>query len=359
MPAIGVIGAGAASAAATYVLDTALPEASVTVLEKSGGVCGRAATRRRGDYEYVYDYGANYVKDDDERVTDLLTEQLDSDGLVDASEPIYVFEDDGEIQEGRDADDHKWSYERGLTQIAKRLFGETDADIHRRTRVETIERDGEQWRLHATDGGGGDSASDATAGDSWGPFDALLVNPPAPQTAQLLRDADWDHDVRETLAEACEAVPYRSVYTTVLGYEFDLDAPYYGLVNVDKNHEVGWLSREECKAGHVPDGQSVLVVQANHQWSLDHYDDDPESNVAALADHAADIVGDDRLRDPAWSDHQGWRYALPDDGVAHGPVDSAESHGLYCLGDWVGGEARLHVALRNGLDTGERLAYSL
>ncbi|MDZ7746484.1 MAG: FAD-dependent oxidoreductase [Halobacteriales archaeon] len=347
MPAIGVIGAGAASAAATHVIDATVPDASVTVLEKSGGLCGRAATRRRGEYEYVYDYGANYVKDDDERVTELLTEQLDTDGLVDASEPIYIFEEDGEVTAGRDADDHKWSYEHGLTQIAKRLFGSTEADIHRRTRVETIERDGELWRLHDIDGG------------SWGPFDALLVNPPAPQTAQLLRDADWDHEVRETLAEACDAVPYRSIYTAILGYEFDLDVPYYGLVNTDKDHEVGWLSREECKAGHVPDGESLLVVQANHEWSVDHYDDDPDSNVAALADHAADLIGDDRLRDPAWSDHQGWRYALPDDGVDHAPVNNAEAHGLYCLGDWISGEARLHAALRNGLDTGERLADAL
>jgi renalase len=28
------------------------------------------------------------------------------------------------------------------------------------------------------------------------------------------------------------------------------------------------------------------------------------------------------------------------------------------LGDWVAGEARLHAALRNGLDTGERLALA-
>ena len=63
MPTIGIIGAGAAAATATFVLDSTLPDAEITVLEKSGGVCGRAATRRRGDL--VYDYGANYLKSDD------------------------------------------------------------------------------------------------------------------------------------------------------------------------------------------------------------------------------------------------------------------------------------------------------
>jgi predicted NAD/FAD-dependent oxidoreductase len=345
MTEIGVVGAGAAAAAATYVLDGAVPSAEVTVLEKSRGVCGRAATRRRGDV--TYDYGANYVKSDDDRVVELLTETLDSDGLVDVSEPIYTFDAEGSVSEGRDADDRKWSYRAGLTQIAKRLLGETDATVENSTRAETLVRDGDRWRVVDTDG------------REWGPFDALLLNPPAPQSAELLRDADWDSDARRDLAEAAEAVPYRTIWTAVLGYEFELDRPYYALVNPDRDHQIGWIAREECKAGHVPDGESVLVVQANPDWSVERYDDDPDENVADLADSSADVLGDERLADPEWTDHQGWRYALPDEGVRRGAVDDAAQADLYALGDWVAGEARLHAALRNGLDTGERVAYSL
>jgi len=345
MPEIGIVGAGAASAAATFVLDEAAPDADVTVLEKSGGVCGRAATRRHEDL--TYDYGANYLKSDDERVVDLVTERLDDEGLVDVTDPVYTFDGDGEVSPGRDADDHKWSYRRGLTQIAKRLFGETTATVHRRTRVETVRRGDDAWTCVDSDG------------EAYGPFDALLLNPPAPQTAQLLRDAEWDADARESLVDAVADVPYRSIWTAVLYYEFAVDRPYYALVNTDDAHEVGWISREECKPGHVPDGESLLVVQASPEWSAARYDDDPAGNVADLAAHAAEILGDDRLADPNWTDHQGWRYALPDEGVLHGPVQSAEAHDLYCLGDWVAGEARLHAALANGLDTGERVAYAL
>jgi len=347
MHRIGIVGAGAASAALSYVVSQAGVDAEITVLEKSGGVCGRAATRRREGRTYHYDYGANYLKDDDERVVELVTEELDTEGLVDASEPIYTFDASGEVSEGRPADDHKWSYRRGLTQVAKRLFEPTAAAVQRRTRVEALARDGDRWRLLDGDDG------------EWGPFDALVLNPPAPQTADLLAGADWGADLRGTLTEAVADVPYRTVWTAVLGYGFELDRPYYGLVNTDKDHEVGWISREECKAGHVPDGESVLVVQANHEWSVANYDRDPAANVADLAGMAADVVGDDRLRDPAWTDHQGWRYALPEAGVAAGPVDRATDHDLYCVGDWVAGEARLHAALRNGLDTGERLALAL
>ncbi|WP_336336555.1 NAD(P)/FAD-dependent oxidoreductase [Haloarcula brevis] len=344
MTRVGVVGAGAGAAALTHVLDRTT-DAEVTVLEKSGGLCGRAATRRHGDL--TYDYGANYLKSDDGRVNDLVSEVLGTDGLVDVTEPVYTFDRDGAVSPGRAADEHKWSYGAGLTQVAKRLFGGTDATVHRRTRVESIARDDGSWTLTDTDG------------TEWGPFDALVLNPPAPQTAALLRSTDWHDDRRDALLAAVEAVDYRAVYTAVLHYEFELDRPYYALVNTDKEHDVGWIAREECKAGHVPDGQSLLVVQSVHDWAIEHYDDDATENVAALAGMTADIIGDDRLAEPAWSDHQGWRYALPEGGVASGPVDSAEDAGLYCVGDWVPGEGRLHAAIRCGLDAGERMAYAL
>lgn len=345
MTHIGIVGAGAGAAAAAFTVDGAVPDADVTVFEKSGGLCGRAATRRHDDL--TYDYGANYLKSDDERVVDLITETLDDTGLVNVPQPIHVFDADGAVSPGRDSDDHKWSYRRGLTQIAKRLFGETDATVHRRTRIETVRRADSRWEV------------DDAEGATYGPFDALLLNPPAPQTADLLRSAEWESPVREALVDAVGDVPYRTIWTAVLHYPFALDVPYYGLVNTDKEHPVGWLSREECKPGHVPDGESLLVVQASHEWSVERYDADPTENVAALAGHAADIVGDERLTDPAWTDHQGWRYAQPEGGVDRGPIDSARREGLYLLGDWVAGEARLHAALANGLDVGERVAYGI
>ena len=342
MTSIGVVGAGAAAAAACYVVDGAVPDASITVFEKSGGLCGRAATRRRGDV--TYDYGANYIKEDDERVLDRLGRV--EDGLVEVDGDIDVFDRTGEVSDGRDEGERKFTYETGLTRLAKHLFGATDATVHRRTRIEAVARIDDGWTLTDADG------------ERWGSFDVLLLNPPAPQTAALLEAAEWDGEAREQLLDAVRDVDYRTIWTAVLGYPFELDVPYYALVNTDKEHEVGWISREECKPGHVPDGESVLIVQANHEWSVERYDADPEENVADLAAHAADIVGDDRLTDPDWTDHQGWRYALAESGLRRGVLGAAEDAGLYCVGDWVAGEARVHAALRNGLDTGERLVYN-
>ncbi|OAQ52801.1 NAD/FAD-dependent oxidoreductase [Natrinema mahii] len=351
MTRIGIVGAGAGAAAAAYGLEEATPDAEVTVLEKSRGVCGRAATRRRDGT--VYDYGANYVKSDDERVVDLLTETLDTDGLVDIPEPVWTFDADGEVSPGEDRDESKWTYRRGLTQVAKRLFARTDATVHRETRVERVIRDGDGEESGET---AGVWHLEDTGGRRWGPFDVLLLNPPAPQTAELLRSADWESDVRNRLVDAVGAVPFRTIWTGIFHYPFELEAPYYALVNADKAHEVGWVAREECKPGHVPDGESLLVVQANHEWSVERYDESPAENVTELAHLAAELLEDERLREPDWTDHQGWRYALPEDGVARDPLQLAEADGLYCLGDWVAGESRLHAALRNGLEVAERVA---
>ncbi|GGL37127.1 NAD/FAD-dependent oxidoreductase [Halarchaeum grantii] len=342
MTHIGIVGAGAGAAGAAYELAQRRPDADVTVLEKSRGVCGRAATRRREGC--TYDYGANYVRSEDERVNDLLTEDLDADGLVDVTDPIYTFDGAGAVSEGRPPDGPKWTYRRGITQLAKRLFAETDATVERETRVETIRKRGESWTLVDADGA------------SHGPFDAVVLNPPAPQSAELLADADWDAPVRGALRDAAAAVPYRTIWTAVLHYPFALSKPYYALVNPERDHEVGWVAREACKPGHVPDGESLLVVQANDEWSRAHYDADPDANVAALAGVAADLLDDERLRDPDWTDHQGWRYALPDAGLDADVRRRAEAEGLYPVGDWVGGAARVHVALRSGLEVGERLA---
>lgn len=341
MTHIGVVGAGAGAAATAHRLADALPAADVTVLEKSRGVCGRAATRRRGPY--TYDYGANYVRED-ERVAALLTTELDRDGLVDIEELVYTFDGDGDVAPGRGGEGAKWTYREGLTQLAKRLFAGTDATIQYETRVETLRRDDAAWTLIDADR------------EAYGPFDAVVLNPPAPQSAALLADAAWDDPAREALRAAAAEVPYRTIWTAVLGYEDGIERPYYALVNTDDEHDLGWISREECKPGHVPDGESVLIAQAAPEWSRARYDADHAGNVADLADRAADVLDEPRLAEPDWWDHQGWRYALPDGRADLEAVRAAEEDGLYAVGDWVAGEARVGAALTCGLDAAERLA---
>ena len=338
MDSLAIVGAGAAGAAAAYRLRDSGRD--VTVFEKSRGVCGRAATRRR--HGCHYDYGANYVKPGDGPVADLVRD-LGEDGLVDVEEPVWTFDGDGAIAPGRDSGEPKWTWETGLTQLAKRLFARTDAAVERQTRIESLARTEDGWTL-----------ADADAG-RYGEFDDVLLTPPAPQTAELLADAHWDDERRDSLRDAAAGVPYRSIVTAVLHYPFELDREWYGLVNTDDAHEVGWLSREACKDGHVPDGEALLIVQMAPDWSAEHYDTDAAEQTAVAADRAAELLRDDRLREPDWTDTQGWRYALPDAAVERAPVDAARRAGLHVAGDWVAGEGRIHAAVESGLAAADRI----
>ncbi|MFB6309830.1 MAG: NAD(P)/FAD-dependent oxidoreductase [Salinirussus sp.] len=337
MTRVAVVGAGVAGAGAATVLDTA--DLSVDVFERRDRVGGRAATRRRG--QVVYDHGANYLKADDERVTALVTEELDTTGLVDIADPVYTFDESGDIAPGRDADEHKWTYESGLIELSRRLFGATTADVQLECSVREINNSANGWRV------------ELQTGPRCGPYEGVVLTPPAPAAADLLTAGESPSLTR--LADELAHVPFRDLYSAVLCYKFPLDRPYYALVDTSGEHAVSWVSREECKPGHVPTGASVLIVQASHDWTIAHDDETAEWIEDQLARHCAALLDEQRLTTPTWTDGCRWAPALPDGGVSAEVRDTAREEGLYLAGDGVVGAGRIHAALRSGLDAAERL----
>ena len=335
-----VVGAGLAGVGIAYGLRD--EPVDVTILEKSHGVGGRAATRRKEGCRS--DHGANYVKDSDERTTELLR-GLGEDGLIDINEPVWTFDSAGEITPGDRQEANKWNWTEGITQFAKRILDRTDATLIKTTRVESLSQTEDGWQLTDTDG------------EIHGQFDAVALTPPAPQTAELLAETtlagsveDPGDDRLTAATEAVRAVPYRTIRTFVLNYPFELDRPYYALVNTDREHPVGWLSRESCKPGHVPDGESLLIVQMAPDWSAENYDEPLDSAADAAAELVARLLDDDRLQDPDWIDDQGWRYALPDAGVDREALAPLHEQNLFVAGDWLSGEGRAHQAFWSGVD---------
>ena len=336
-----IVGAGLAGAGIAYGLRDEPLE--VTILEKSRGVGGRAATRRNKGCRY--DHGANYIKDSDDRTTELLN-TLGKDGLADISEPVWTFDADGEISPGDRQETHKWTWTKGITQFAKRLLAQTDADLQKTTRVDSLARADGAWTLTDTDS------------VDHGPFDAVALTPPAPQTAELLAETTIDGErpaALSTVTDAVDNVPFRTIRTLVLQYPFELELPYYALVNTDRDHAIGWLSRESCKPDHVPNGQSLLIVQMAPDWSTAHYDEPLESAADRVATMVAELLDDERLREPGWVDDQGWRYGLPNNSLGEDTVAAVEANELYLAGDWLAGRGRAHEAMWDGVETADRL----
>jgi len=332
-----IVGAGLAGMGVAYGLRD--EPVDVTILEKSRGVGGRAATRRK--HGCRYDHGANYIKDSDGK-TNQLVRDLGTDGLVDIEEPVWTFDANGEITPGDRQETHKWTWTEGITQFAKRLLERTDGTVRQETRVDGLYKDDEMWTLSDTDG------------VDHGPFESVVLTPPAPQTAELLASTTLQNadsaDRLKKATEAVRAVPYRTIRTVILQYPFEIDRPYYALVNTDREHPIGWLARESCKQGHVPDGQSLLIVQMAPDWSSAHYDDPLDSAAEAVAEMVAQLLDDDRLSEPKWVDDQGWRYAQPNAAVDTDAVDALADDGLFVAGDWLSGEGRAHHAFWSGVD---------
>jgi hypothetical protein len=130
-------------------------------------------------------------------------------------------------------------------------------------------------------------------------------------------------------------------------------AEVYGFVNTDGRHPIAWLSFEEDKPGHVDEG-SLLIAQMSPAWTDAHYDAPHETLVQHAAEHVSRLLDDD-LRGPAWSDHQRWRYALPDTPVDKDRVAAGEDLGLFVAGDGLAGKGRVGIALESGLDAAERI----
>jgi renalase len=330
---LAILGAGYTGVSAAYALRTY--GSDIVLFEKSRGVGGRAATRRQNGV--CYDHGANYIKAYNSEVDTLIRDTFASSELVTIKEGVWTFDHQGTIQPSDEQEAAKWTYRDGITHLAKALYKASGATLHTERRLTAIQRTPEGWQVQ-------DETGQPESG-----FDALLLTAPAPQTLALLESSVWESSAKSDLITALRRVSYRSIFSFILHYPFPVSRPYYALVNPDRRHPIGWLSFEACKAGHVPPHESVLVVQMSPDWTAAHYDTPAEQNQAAVAALVAELLQEERLAQPDWGDSQRWRYALPNEGIDTTALQRAETDGLFCAGDWVAGQGRVHLAIQQGL----------
>ena len=357
-PSLLIVGAGAAGLAAAFALRDR--DVRVTVVEKSRGVSGRAATRWRdvGGVRWRYDHGAQYVSPEpDGRAATLLRDELASEGLVPVDGAVWPFDDDGTLRPDRARDGGlRWTYLDGIAEVGRRLRDATPGlDLRNQTRIDRVARRGGRWIAITDDGR---TVSDAAGGDT---FDAVLLTPPGPQSADLLRSSDVDRP----LVDALGAVPYRSQFTVVWGFDTRVEKPadVYALVNATDHgaaggtHEIAWLAYESDKPNRAPEGATLLLAQMSAGWTQTYYERDAADVVAAAGRAVEALVG--TLPVALWTDTQRWRYALPDAPFASDAVERAEAQKLFLAGDLTAGKGRVHLALEEGLAVADRIAEAL
>jgi predicted NAD/FAD-dependent oxidoreductase len=337
---LAIVGAGMAGLSAARELRQRRPDLCITTYEKSRGVGGRVATRRRDGF--VFDHGAQVIKGRDAEIDRLLHVELPTEGLRRIDLPVHVFNADGTITEGDPTlnTEPSWFYASGLNQLGKLLAA--GLDVRREVRIALLRREAgtARWMLFDSHG-----AHVGTA-------DAVLLTPPAPQTAEILARSDFDPALRDTLVQELIHVPYRRCLTLTLAYDRLIERPFYALVNVDRQHPMAWLALEHTKgAERCPPGHSLLIAQMAGHFSTQLWDAPADELASAVIEIVSMMLGEDLSR-PLWYDRQGWRYALPD-GIARSDALNNTGTGLFFAGDYTIGLGRIHLAIKSGQEVAD------
>src|SRR5258708_1628737 len=183
MPSTAIIGAGISGLAAAHTLRDA--GYNVTILEKSRGVGGRTATRKRAGF--IYDHGAQYIKSGSSISVSFITERFYIPDLVDIAKPVWTFDGIGQIQEGDPVQnvEPKWSYRSGINALAKRMA--EGLDVRLETRIQRIEQTATGWQLFDV------------SGNLAGEAHRLLITIPATQAIELIQRSELSHTLGESI----------------------------------------------------------------------------------------------------------------------------------------------------------------
>jgi renalase len=340
MPSVAIIGAGCSGLAAAHELRGA--GYTLMVFEESDGVGGRAATRKQQGF--IYDYGAQYIKEGSSVSVSLITERFRLADLIDIGKPVWVFNRHGHIQEGDPVQnaEPKWNYRSGLNALAKSMA--QGLDIRLQTSINHLRQNITGWSIFDD------------AGRHVGEFEHVLIAIPASQAVELIEASEIADAQREDIGALLRKSSYNPLISVMLGYRPAPQArPYYALVNTDKAHAISWLAWEHEKAPErVSEGAGLLIAQMAPQYSRDHWVLPNDEIISDVASRVAMLL-EEKLSNPIFTDIYRWRYALPAEKADAQQLKAITlPMGLAFCGDaFVGG--RVHLALEHGVEVARQL----
>ena len=340
MSTIAIIGAGVSGLAAAHTLQDA--GYTVTLFEKSRGVGGRAATRKRDGF--IYDHGAQYIRGGSQLSDEWITKRFATPDLLSIEKPVWTFDAAGHIQEGdaKQNAEPRWTYRSGLTTLSKRMA--EGLDIHLETRIGRVQHTLDGWLLFDT------------GSQNVGHFDQLLITIPATQAIELLQSSQLDDNLSQTLSAQLNEAQYNPLISVMLGYRpRPQERPYYALVNTDKGHPISWLAWEHEKSPErVPSGTGLLIAQTAPQYSKQHRET-PQTILFQDVQQLVSQLLHESLPELIFTDVQYWKYALPSSKANADTLNAlALQHGFAFCGDaFVGG--RVHLALEDGIKVAQQI----
>lgn len=338
---IAIIGAGVSGITCARTLMKA--GYSVTVFEKRAAAGGRMSSSQ-SDYG-TFDTGVQYFTAIDKRFQTLVEYSLELDPDIckkwSVSNP-RLLNSTGRIDIDQMPSPYThWVSSPDMSALPK-MWAQEIKNIHYNRRAIRVERDtssedSRQWyiveqsRMHSEIRHGG--------------FDLIILAMPAPQALELLRDVTLPTPMLRQLKK----VSFKPCWTLLLAYpqagQSGLHAlgPQWNAAR-STHHRIGWLCRESSK----PSRQAIerWTVQANMDWSNEHFIDDPLRVRDKLQRVFTEVTG---IRtQPAYADVVRWRYAEADKPFGKSHMLNTELQ-LGICGDWCLGR-RVEDAFVSGLE---------
>lgn len=322
---IAIIGAGIAGITLGRNLSAL---ADVTVFEKSRGLGGRMANRRRDGF--TFDHGAQYftarspafkataeqaVAQGNSGIWPKAVHTLKADGLVTDTrppEPRYI----------------------GLPAMSGFANGLVDGlEIRKEATVARLAASGNGWVL-----------SDNEDKDL-GRFDLVISTAPAPQTIRLMP---------ETFAgnAALKTVEMSGCFTLMIGVDAPLDLGFDAARIEDPT--LSWIAVEASKPGRSE--KTALTIHSRNDWAEANLERDRGEVQAEMLESLKRLLGRD-FSTAAWLDLHRWRYANVEQAVGE-PFLFDDDLGLGACGDWCLGN-RVEAAAESARALSEMLIARL
>jgi len=327
MKKVAIVGAGLTGLSAATKLQGAF---EVTILEKSRGVSGRAATRRIE--EIAFDHGAQYFTAYTQEVISLV-QTWEEKGVIQQWNPNLVAIDSfsGEVTPKTNGPP-RYVGVPTMTALAKHLA--EGQNVIPSTFVKSIYLEDGKWVVETEQGRQSER------------FDAVIVTIPREQTQQILPE-QFCSQIPQVTHDACWAL--------IVLFDQPLETSFESAF-VNNSEVLSWITAN-TKPGRTG-GHCAWVIHAHKEWSNLNLELSPSEVQKPILEEFLRVVNlacPNIVELPQIKNAmaQRWRYSKPRNSENKGCVSFPEEKLVVC-GDWMSG-ARIEGALTSGRISAETL----
>ncbi|SIQ21270.1 hypothetical protein SAMN05880561_102207 [Rhizobium sp. RU33A] len=322
---IAIIGAGIAGITLGRNLSA---HADVTVFEKSRGLGGRMANRRREGFSF--DHGAQYFTARSPAFRSVAEDAIKAGHAGIWPKAVHTLKADGLVTDTRPPEP-RYIGLPAMSGFANGLA--VELEIRKEATVARLAASGDGWVL-----------SDNEDKDL-GRFDLVISTAPAPQTIRL---------IPETFAgnAALKTVEMSGCFTLMIGLDAPLD-PGFDAARIE-DPVLSWIAVEASKPGRSE--KTALTIHSRNDWAEANLERDRGEVQAEMLQSLKRLLGRD-FSTAAWLDLHRWRYANVEQAVGE-PFLFDDDLGLGACGDWCLGN-RVEAAVESATALSERLITRL